>query len=263
MKKIKHNGTVRASSLTEQTDSVRSLSVRSSNSVERLGSRQQRRGECSCAVEIVRPSSPPCQEGWPHQCGLLLRCSRAGQTFNQRFRTPAPRFQGHDNKAPPIASQQLSAFVSLSALSQTWPSTWADPGLVARQALREVMSLPVELRETTGARMRGHRCAFRLRPSPPRFMSRSRQLNRTLAWASRRTPAKVLSSATALVRNRPQCGQAALCRPLLSTHSPHSHLPSVTAKGNLSLSRIKVRYRAASSGLVGHPWSTLEEPPPE
>ena len=86
------------------------------------------------------------------------------------------------------------------------------------------------------------------------FMSRSRQLNRTLAPASRRTRARVLSGATALVLNCPECGQAALCHPLLSTQSPHSHQLSVTAKGNLSFSRIKVRYGAAStlnSGLVG------------
>ena len=39
-------------------------------------------------------------------------------------------------------------------------------------------------------------------------------MNRTLAPASRRTRARVLSGATALVRNRPECGQAALCQPL-------------------------------------------------
>ena len=64
---------------------------------------------------------------------------------------------------------------------------------------------------------------------------------------------------SALVRNRPECGQVALCRPLLSTQSPHSHLLSITAKGNLSLLRIKVRHRTAStlnSGLAG-PWSLL------
>ena len=117
-KKNKHNGILRASSLAEQTDSVRSLSVSSSNSLQRPGSCQQRRGECSCAGygDHARPSSPPCQEGWPHQCGLLLPCSTAGQTFNELdcFGTPpATRFQGHDNKAAPVASQQLSVFCFL------------------------------------------------------------------------------------------------------------------------------------------------------
>ena len=52
-------------------------------------------------------------------------------------------------------------------------------------------------------------------------LTASRQLKRTMA-ASPRTRARALSGPAALVRNCPECGQAALCHPLLSTQSPHS-----------------------------------------
>ena len=47
-------------------------------------------------------------------------------------------------------------------------------------------------------------------------MSRSLTLERTVAPASLQIHASVLSGATARVRNRPECGQAALWRPLVS-----------------------------------------------
>ena len=66
--------TMRASCLTEQSDCVRSLSIRASHCVHHPGAGHQRRGACSCTRDgdHTRPSSPPGQEGWLRLCGWFL-----------------------------------------------------------------------------------------------------------------------------------------------------------------------------------------------
>ena len=97
------------------------------------------------------------------------------------------------------------------------------------------------------------------------FMSRNFVWHRTVAPASLHTRARDLSGSTALVRNRPERGHAALCLPHTSKWLPHSHRASVAARGSRSLSRTRVRNRCAStlnSGQVEWPRKTSLAPAP-
>ena len=196
------------------------------------------------SIVASRPVVPPVLVNWPgfRRAGLLRNstCSPF----------PGPRRRGDTDRQP--TTLVFGLFVRPGPFANaTVHSGSSRPGLsiASQSATQSYVNRQVSSSALTAT-----------------FISRNRQLKRTVAPASRKTRARVLPGPAALLRNRPECGQAALCHPLLSTRSPHSHLPSVTAKGNLNLSRIKVRNSAAStvnSGLVGHPWSTLEDPPPE
>ena len=68
--------------------------------------------------------------------------------------------------------------------------------------------------------------------------------------------ARVRFGPTALVRNLPERGHAALCLPNTSKGTPHSHLASVTARGSRNLSKTNVLNKCGSivnSNVVGAP----------
>ena len=78
------------------------------------------------------------------------------------------------------------------------------------------------------------------------LMSTNFALKRTDAPASRHSLASVRSGAAALVRNLPEWGHAALCRPWSSRIKPHSHLASDTGNGSRNLSKKRVRKRSGA-----------------
>ena len=99
-----------------------------------------------------------------------------------------------------------------------------DPRRTSTRTAR-LCQLPIELHGIVGVLMQAHLCI----------------VHRRRRWDAPTSLASVLSSAIARVRNRPECGQTALWRPLVSFRAPHSQTASATASGNLNLSRIKVR----------------------
>ena len=83
-------------------------------------------------------------------------------------------------------------------------------------------------------------------PFVPTFISLSLAWHLTVAPASLQTRARDRSGPTALARNRPDLGQAALCLPHTSIRLPHSQKASITGVGRRSLSRTRVRNKWGS-----------------
>ena len=144
LKKIKHNGTVHASSLTEQTVSVKSLSVHSSNCVQRPGPANNDVANARAQdVEIMRAhrllharKAGLTSVGCSSRARELARLSTNGLLRNS---TCLPLFQGHDDKAAPIASLQTTQRILSPCLPRLFrkrcrPLSRSRPGLsVARQ----------------------------------------------------------------------------------------------------------------------------------
>ena len=215
------------------------LLMRRRTTQSRLGSRRPHPQRC--ATPWAEP--PAAYRRLVHKrwrwCAPIIS-SRPGRRVWQEWVVPPVlgRWQSFDRlkpfwPPPPTTRHRSPAsrsayFVSFSALAlcQTMPSSREAPGLgfpLHVSAPRRVMSSASWFPRNN----RGLPCAVR---RGAEFISQSRRFNRTMACDSRPAPGKVLSGVTALVRSRPECGQAPLCLKAASTStSPISRCGEVLA----------------------------------
>ena len=150
------------------------------------------------SIVASRPVVPPVLVNWPgfRRAGLLRNstCSPF----------PGPRRRGDTDRQP--TTLVFGLFVRPGPFANaTVHSGSSRPGLsiASQSATQSYVNRQVSSSALTAT-----------------FISRNRQLKRTVAPASRKTRARVLPGPAALLRNRPECGQAALCHPLPSTPIP-------------------------------------------
>ena len=194
-------------------------------------------------------------EGWVGRPLLVLQPS---------FRLHRPPVSMATTTRRHLSPERSSAYfnsLSARAPAHTMPSTAPAPGRGVPEAVRahlRVMSTATELRERAEGLMPELPQLFRRRHSCQPIWHCNGLKHLLLA--------NVRSGASALVRSLPECGHAALWRPLESKAAPHSHLASVTGSGTLKRSKNRTRNRTGSilnSGLVGQPCNKCEQPLPE